>query len=232
MRARLGAIVAAAGIAVAVVPAHAGTAVPAGPAPQVTDQTGDANFVNGQSIVNGAPSQSTPAQQASADITSVLFQTTFVTQTIKKTVVKIVKKKKVKQVITLTVKVPTGFSVTMNLAAAPGPETEYRVLAAKGACTSFFFEYSTDAVVDSGAGSAVLADQTQVRCTAGETTSYTIEPATVTGSSITWKLPLSQVPLGTKFTSLRGQTTVNPIVITAPSYDLADGGTASFTVGQ
>ncbi|MDQ1698468.1 MAG: hypothetical protein QOG34_331 [Frankiaceae bacterium] len=233
MRARLGAIAAVAGLAVAVVPAHAGSVtVSAGPTPQITDATGDANFVNGQSIITNAPSQSTPVDQASADIKSVLFQTTYVTKTMKFTVVKVVKKKKVKKTITISVKVPTGFTVTMNLAAAPGPETEYRVLATKGACASFFFEYSTDAVVDSGAGSGLLADPTQVRCASGEEKdSYTIAPATVQGSSITWTLPLSQVPNGTKFTNLTAQTTVNPLVITAPSYDTASSA-ASFTVGQ
>jgi hypothetical protein len=233
MRARLGAIAAVAGLAVAVVPAHAGsTTVSAGPTPQITDATGDANFVNGQSLVTNAPSQSTPADQASADITSVLFQTTYVTKTIKTTVVKVVKKKKVKKVITVSVKVPTGFTVTMNLAASPGQETEYRVSATKGGCASFFFEYSTDAVVDSGAGSGTLADQTQVRCASGEEDgSYTIAPATVKGGTITWTLPLSQMPLGTKFTNLSAQTTVNPLVITAPSYDIASSA-ATFTVGQ
>jgi hypothetical protein len=234
MRARLGAIVAATGIAIAVIPAHADSVtVTPGPAPQITDATGDANFINGQSVLNGAPSTTTPADASSADIASVLFQTNYATQTLKKTVVKVVKKKKIKKTITITVKVPTGFSVTMNLASAPGPETEYRVIAAKGACTSFFFEYSTDAVVDSGQISDTAGvHQTQVRCAAGETSvKYTVDPAKVTGNSITWTLPLSQVALGTKFTNLSAQTTVNPVVITAPSYDLASSA-ATFTVGK
>lgn len=225
MRARLGAIVAAAAVAV-VVPAHAATpAGPAGPTPQITDPGGDANFINGQTFVDG-PDQTTPVGASSSDITSVLFQTTYVTQTVKKTVVKVVKKKKVKKVITMTVKVPTGFTITMNLAAAPGPSTIYRVTAAKGACTDLFFEYTTSAA------SAAIGGSTDIRCASGdEDTTYDIAPATVTGSSIKWTLPLSQIPLNTQFTGLGAMTAIDSTALTAPFYDLASG-TASFTVGK
>jgi len=222
MRARLGAIVAAAAVAV-VVPAHAAT--PAGPTPQITDPGGDANFINGQNFVD-VPDQTTPVGASSADITSVLFQTTYTTQSVKKTVVQVVKKKKVKKVITVTVKVPTGFTITMNLAAAPGASTIYRVTAAKGACTGLFFEYTTSSA------SAALGGSTDIRCASGEEdTTYDIGPATVTGSSIKWTVPLSQIPLNTQFTDLGAMTAIDWTAVTAPFYDLASG-TASFTVGK
>jgi len=234
MHARLGAALATAAIAVAVIPAHAATA-PAtpGPTPQITDPTGDANFINGQAPGAPVPSQTTPVDQASADITSVLFQTTYLTQTFTKKVTVVVKKKKVTKTVTFTIKIPTGFTVTMNLAAAPGPETEYRVVTTKGGCASFFFEYSTDALVDSGADpTGSLAQQTQMRCASGEEkTAYTVAPATVNGSSITWTVPLSQLPLGTSFTNLAAETTVNPAALTSPFYDTASS-SGSFTVGK
>jgi hypothetical protein len=212
MRARLGAIVAAAAVAI-VVPAHAAT--PAGPAPQITDPGGDANFINGQTFVD-TPDETTPVDASSADITGVLFQTTYATQTLKKTVVKVVKKKKVKKVITITV----------NLAAAPGPDTIYRVTAAKGACTRLFFEYSTSPA------SQAIVGSTNLRCASSEEdTTYDIAPATVTGSSIKWTVPLSQLPLNTQLTNLGAETAVDSLALTAPFYDIASG-TASFTVGK
>lgn len=226
MRARLGAIVAAAGIAVAAVPALAGSAAaPAGPAPQITDPSGDANFINGQNFTD-VPGQTTPVGASSADITGVLFQTTYTNQIVKKTVVRVVKKKKVKKVVTVVVKVPTGFTITMNLAAAPGASTIYRVNATKGACGDIFFEYTTSQA------SQALGGSTDIRCASGEEkTAYTIPAATVAGSAITWTIPLSQMPLGTQFTGLGAMTAIDSTAVTAPFYDLASG-SASFTVGK
>src|SRR5690242_15184159 len=110
MRIRLLALAAAAGIGLTALPGQAATA----PKPQITDPAGDANSLNGQGIVGGAPSQATPADASGADITSVLFQSTF----------KAVKK------AGKTVQVPTGFTVTMTLSAAPTvPNVIYRVAA-------------------------------------------------------------------------------------------------------
>lgn len=231
MRTRLSAIVAVAGIAVAVIPAHAGgVSVTAGPTPQILDQSGDANFINGENVVPGAPDQATPADQSSADITSVLFQSTYVTQTIKKKVTVVVKTKKgpkkVTKILTFTVKVPTGFTVTMNLSAAPGPGTLYRVNAAKGACTQFFFQYTTSQVSQAAGTTGELV------CRSGEEkTTYTVAPPSVTGSSITWTVPLSQIPFGTQFTGLGAMTAVDASEVTAPFYDLASG-SGTFTVGK
>src|SRR4029077_20985555 len=109
----------------AMAPAHA-----AGPKPQITDPTGDANGINQQFPGLGPEppdEQTAPADGAAADITSVLFETNFVT----------------KKVHGKKVKVANGFTVTMTLAAAPTSDIEYRVSGAAGDCSSVFFEYNT-----------------------------------------------------------------------------------------
>jgi hypothetical protein len=53
----------------------------------------------------------------------------------------------------------------------------------------------------------------------------------VKGTNITWTLPLSAFPIGTKFSALSAQTRFNPAVITAPQIDGATS-TATFTVGK
>ncbi len=232
MRTRLAAIVAAAGIGVAVIPAHAaGVSATTGPAPQVTDVTGDANFLNGQ-IVNGSPvdNEQTPADVSGADIVSALLQNTFAIHTATKKVTTVVKtkkgRKKVTKTVTYTVKVPTGFTVTLNLSAAPQAATVYRVTAAKGVCTNLAFEYTTSQVT------AALGGATDIRCVSQEdTTSYTVAPAVVTGSSITWTVGLGQFPVGTPLTSLGALTAVDSSALNAPFYDLASG-SGSFTVGK
>lgn len=233
MRTRFAAIVAAAGIAVAVIPAHAaGVSATAGPTPQVTDVTGDANFLNGQ-ILNGAPvdNESTPADASGADVVSALLQTTFTTHTVTKKIITFVKtkkgRKKVTKTVTYIVKVPTGFTVTLKLAAAPQAATVYRVTAAKGVCTNLAFEYTTSQVT------AALGGATDIRCVSQEdtTTVYTVAPAVVTGSSITWTVGLGQFPVGTPLTNLGALTAVDSSALNAPFYDLASG-SGSFTVGK
>jgi hypothetical protein len=235
MRARLLAMSAVAGMAVAAFPAHAATVKPA-PAPQVTDPAGDANFVNGQGFVGGAPSQATPQQQASADLLSVLFQSTFTTTTTTKKVTVVVKKKKVTKLVTTTTQTPSGFTVTMSLAAAPGPETEYRVTAVTPGCTALYFEYSTDALVQSGQvpdvpGVLRSPKSTQVRCAGTPAASFTVPAAVVKNSTITWTVPAAAIAVGTKLTTLGAETRVNPFALTAPQYDEATSA-ATFTVGK
>jgi hypothetical protein len=203
MRPRLIALAAAAGVAVAVLPAHA-----AAPKPQITDPAGDANGFNDQGVGLPVPSQSAPADYSGADITSVTFASTFVTKKVHRRVVK----------------TPTGFTVTMGLAGAPGPETFYRIVATIPGCTQLFIEYGTD-VAEGG---------TAMRCPAlpGATaTTYTIAPAAVKNNTITWTVPLSALPAGTTLSSLSAQTRLNPAVVTAPQIDYASS-SATFTVGK
>lgn len=206
MRLRLLALAAAAGIAVTALPSHAATA----PKPQITDPTGDANAINGQGIVTGGPEPATPVDVSAADVKSVLFQSTF----------------KTKKVNGKVVKVPTGFTVTMTLAAAPTtPEVFYRVIAAVAGCANdVFFEYGTD----------VATGGSDVRCPAtppANDQTYSDAAAVVKGSTITWTLPLSAFRAGTKFSSLEATTRFNPAVVTAPQIDDATS-SATFTVGQ
>src|SRR3954468_10764661 len=114
MRIRLATAAAAAGVAIVALPGHAATA----PKPQIADPTGDANGFNGQGVVTGTPEPATPADASGADIKSVLFQSTFKTKTVNG---------KVK-------KVPTGFTVSMALAAAPMSNVIFRVAASAGSC--------------------------------------------------------------------------------------------------
>jgi len=212
MRTRLLALALVGGLAVAAVPAHAAKAKP-----QITDPAGDANGVNDQGLVTGSPipsGQSGPADLSQADITAVQFATTFVT----------------KKAHGKTVKVPTGLTVTMTLAAAPTlPNIIYRVAASSTSCETLFFEFST-APNDSEPGSA--------RCAAAlpnPSGPVAVKSVAVKGNSITWTVPLTSIPKNTVLSSLDAQTrqvTQTPAVgITAPQYDYAST-SSTFTVGK
>jgi hypothetical protein len=205
MRVRLLTLAALAGISVAAVP---GNAAPA-PKPQIIDPAGDANGVNDQDAGLPVPSQSTPTDVSAADITAVTFATTL-------------KKQKVDG---LVVTKPIGFTVTMTLSAAPTtPEIFYRVVATTAGCSEVFFEYGTD----------VAAGGSAVRCPGTVPTkdkTYSDAPAVIKGSNITWTLPLSAFPVGTKFSALSAQTRLNPAIITAPQLDAATS-TATYTIGK
>ena len=205
MRVRLAALAAVAAVGVAALPGEAGTT----PKPQITDPTGDANGVNGQGTGGSVPSVATaPANDAAADITSVAFVSTF----------------KVRRGKHGTVKVPTGFTVTMKLGAAPAPETFYRVTASLPTCTTLFIEYGTD----------VVTGGTAMRCPAlpGATeTDYVIPDAVVKANTVTWTVPVSALPAGTTLSTLHAETRFNPFRVTAPALDLADS-SATFTIGK
>ena len=209
MRIRLATAVAVAGIAVAALPGHAATA----PKPQITDPAGDANGINDQlGGVFSVPSTSTPADLSGADITSVLFTSTFKT--------KLVNGKRVK--------VPSGFTVSMALAEAPMSNVIFRVAANTASCgTSVFFEYA------GGGDSTVRCPSTS---TTGEDTVYKAAPAKVKGTTITWTLPISSFPAGTSFTDLNAQTRqYTPVptggFVSAPQWDFATS-TATYSVGK
>jgi len=205
MRLRLISAAAVAGIAVAAAPGFAAKA----PKPQIVDPAGDANGVNDQGTGEPVPSSATPADDLAADITSVAFASTF----------------KVKKVKGKTVKVPTGFTVTMKLGAAPAPETFYRVTVVVPSCDDLFLEYGTD----------VATGGTAMRCPAlpgGDETDYTIPDAVVKANTIVWTVPVAALPAGTTLSSLHAETRFNPALITAPAIDIADGGAATFTIGK
>jgi hypothetical protein len=206
MRIRIAALAAASGLAIAALPAHAATAKP-----QIVDATGDANGINQQfpGLGPNPPTVSTgPADLASADITTVLFSTNFLSKRVKGK----------------TVKVPNGFTVTLSLAAAPTPNIEYRVAAAGGDCADIFFEYD----------SSVGTGGSDVRCPAAlpatTDTDYGIK-ATVSGTKITWIVPNGIFHNGTVFSNLNAQTRTVEVVVTAPQVDYATSST-TFTLGK
>lgn len=205
MRARLLALAACSGIAIAGLPAHAATA----PKAQITDPTGDANAVNDQGEPAAIPAQSTPADVSAADIKSVTFATTFVT----------------KRVHGKSVRTATGFTVTLALAAAPVPFVNYRVYASTGACTNLFFEYNA---TPGTAGPRVRCPGDVPAVSADKLFTAT---TTVKGSTIVWTVPTKTFPVGTGFSTLKADTRFNPVKLTAPTIDEASSA-ATFNVGQ
>jgi hypothetical protein len=131
MRTRALALAAAAAVISFAIPSHAAT-----PKPQITDPTGDGNAINDQGLGSPVPdaSRTTPAGYAGGDIVSVLFQTVY---------------KKVG-----TKKVANGFTVTLKLAGAPGPQTDYRITAYTPTCNADVgevrFQYDTPAAGTTG----------------------------------------------------------------------------------
>jgi len=208
MRIRLATAVAAAGIAVTALPGHAATLKP-----QITDPVGDANAVNGQGVATGAPEQSTPVDASGADIKSVLMQTTY----------------KTTKAHGKRVKVPTGFTVTMTMAAAPTmPNVIYRVAASAPSCQTLFFEYST----------AVSGSDGSARCAAELPTNsgdVAVTSVAVKGNSVIWTVPAKSVPVGQTLSGLDAQTRfisgTPGVSLTAPEYDEASS-SATFTVGK
>jgi hypothetical protein len=215
MRTRLLTLAVIGGLAVAALPADAATAMP-----QITDPAGDANGVNDQGLVSGGPAiaASGPADLSQADITSVQFATTFVTKTVKGR----------------RSKVATGFTVTMNLAAAPSvPDLFYRVAATSTSCETLFFEYST-APNDTEPGSA--------RCAAAlpnPSGPIPVKSVAVKGNAIIWSVPLTSVPKNTVLSGLDAQTrgtayASTPVFSggpTVPQFDYAST-KSTFTVGR
>ena len=213
MRARLLAVIAAAGAVAAVIPAHAATGA-AKPTPQVTDPTGDANGLNSQEgLLPANPNQATaPASYTNGDIVSVTFATVF---------------KKVHRK-----KVPTGFTATLTLAAPPtDTHVDYNIDADVSGCDGFVdFDYNIDPTVGANSISCFHAtDPTDPTSLTAGATAYAAPPAVVSGNSITWTVPLSTFKVGTQFTGLDAQTLVSPTF--APEIDEASS-TNTFTVGK
>lgn len=205
MRARLLALGLVGGLAVAAAPALAAKVVPA-PTPQVVDPAGDANGLNDQLLGKPLPNpnQSTaPASYSSADITSVLFQTAYV-------------KKGRKQV-------PAGFTATLTLAGAPDANTFYDVDVSTPVCPDTLqFQYSTFNQFETNV----------VTCYDGNNfNDYAVPPATISGNTITWTVPLAAVPAGTVFSSISAYTGQGPFGVAFVT-DEADPSASTYTVGK
>jgi hypothetical protein len=207
MRVRVLALAATAGIAAAVVPAHAATA----PKPQLTDPAGDANGINGQPMTVAGPNPNVstgPASYSSADILSVTFTNNFVT--------KKVRHKKVR--------VPVSFTVTLTLASAPTPDhTYYAVTANTKSCSDgITFEYTTQPSVF-GFDDVSCFDGTNFN-------PYPATPAVVKGNTISWTVADSGLPKGSTLTDL-GAFAGEGFVGSMPTLDEAES-TGTFTIGK
>lgn len=169
----------------AVLTALALAAQPASAAgPQITDPANDANGVNSQSGTSNAlpNNQATPgASQAYADVLSVEWKTT----------------KAKKKVGRKTVTVVTGFTVTTTLSGPPTPPqgttVVYRMLGATPSCGFFGVAYYSTPLSDPTTPQAAIRDN----C-GGIPTRLTKINAVVSGSTITWTVPLSAIPKDTK----------------------------------
>lgn len=148
---------------------------------------------------------------AGTDIVSVTFTSTF----------KVVR----------GVKKPTGFTVKMLLDAAPAQQTWFQVEVAKPGCPTYFFGYTTGLASSGGAD----CRDPQFNSTADPH----VRAPTVSGSTITWRVPLASAPAGTKLKILDATNTVYVSVdgvATAGSPLLWDDAPArsgtTFTVGR
>ncbi|MDQ1685108.1 MAG: hypothetical protein QOC82_1845 [Frankiaceae bacterium] len=218
---RLLTLAASIGVVATMLPGQAAT--PAAAHPQITDATGDANAINNQGFGIGPDvNVSAPADDANADITSVLFATKFKTVTTTKTVTTIVKKKKVTKKVTVKTQVPDGFTVTMNLSAAPDANHAYDVYATHPLCDGQIdFTYST--------GELGL---NEIDCIPADPTSTDIASfggeASVVGNSVVWTVPAGAFANGTSFSELSAQTATAALT---PIMDTASG-SATYKVGS
>lgn len=188
------------------------------PSPQIVDPVGDANALNDQDSGLGAPpdTATAPADVASADITGVRFATRFVTRIV------------VRHGKRVKTKVPTDTLVTMTLAAPPtDPAMSYRVLVSMPGCDQLFIDYSTDVAIG---GTSVSCPNVDPSHPTAASPTYDVDDAVVSGNTITWDLPVSEIRAGTKFTGLAAETR-GAVLVTAPELDYASS-TTTFTVGK
>lgn len=225
MKLRLLALAASAGVVAAVLPSHAATA----PKAQITDPTGDANGVNDQGVGAATVNVSAPADDANADITSVVFATKYKTVTTTKTVVTKVKGKKVVKKVTVKTQVPDGFTVTMNLSAAPDGNHAYDIDATHPLCDGTIdFTYSSSAIGLNQVDCLPNIDPTDPTSLIADSTTYPGD-ATVVGNSIVWTIPAGAFPNGSTFTDLVAYSETAAL---EPYMDEAGDGSGSYKVGS
>ena len=214
--------------------------------PQVTDLPNDANFVNDQGqpgarTAGVTGNHATPAgSQAYADVVSVEWKTLKTTKKVKKK----------------TVTTVTGFTVTAKLSGAPTPPqgtiVVYRMLGTTAKCGFFGVAYYSTKLSDPTTPQSAVRDN----C-AGSDTPTRLTPIAmpvISGSTMTWTVPIGAIPKDTKvgvgttltglyFTTteiedLKGQKVPdNPVFLSGATgfgYGLIDDskpGAASFKIG-
>ena len=170
-------------------------AAPGGPAPQITDPAGDANFLNGEGLETAGPlagNNSTPVgSQDYADVTAVTWTPT-TTQVVTKT-----KNKKTKKVKTTVTTVVTGFTVRADLKGAPTPPAPsivvYRMLGVVGGDSTKYLGV-TFYSAPNGDGSAPQSAVRDNLGDGGNTRLTKIDLPKIDGTSLTWTVPLSALP--------------------------------------
>lgn len=154
--------------------------------PQVTDPANDANFVNHQNLAPGdvPNNNATPAgtSQAWGDVISVQWTTLKTT--------KVVKRKKVTTV--------TGFQVRATLSGPPKPPEQttvvYRMLGSTSFCEFFGVAYYSKPLSDTTAPQSALRDNCGDRATRLTKLALPV----ISGSTMTWTVPLSAIPKDAK----------------------------------
>jgi hypothetical protein len=151
-------------------------ALAAGPAPQVTDPSGDGNFVNAQGESAPVPGVSAPfGSQAYGDATSVLWQPYQVKKGRKK--------------------VFGGFTVTTTLSAPPVPPSGttlvYRMLGQVNGDATLFLGpvYYTTKGSDPAQPQSALRDNLD-----GATRLTPLALPKIAGNTLTWTVPVSALP--------------------------------------
>jgi hypothetical protein len=103
-----------------------------------------------------------------------------------------------------------AFVGTLTLAAPPAQGTDYRIRMSTAECSTYFLEYE----FAPGLGASGEVRET---CDGGTTATFDPVDATVTGSTITWTIPVKSLPgtvkLGTVLTVEGAQTSVETAVI-------------------
>lgn len=163
------------------------------------------------------------ANQQALDVVSVLFKTTGATKTVRAG-----KRRK-------TVYTPTTLVIVETLAAAPSsaPSTRYRIEADVEGCGEFDLYYT--------AGAGLPAGWVALECPVEDDptttgTLYKLLPR-VTGSTLTWELPLAELPpqvkLGAKVSGFRAFTDVgDPVYALVGTGDGAENAGAAVDAGS
>ena len=152
--------------------------------PQIVDPANDANFLNGQNLAPEVPNDNeTPVgSQAWGDVLSVQWTTLKTT--------KVVKRKKVTTV--------TGFQVQAKLSAPPTPPqgttVVYRMLGTTPLCPFFGVAYYSTPLSDPTTPQSALRDN----CGDKPTRLTKLAMPVISGSTMTWTVPLSVIPKDTK----------------------------------
>lgn len=225
MRTRVLAAGAALALGALVLPAGA-----AGPAPQLTDQAGDANALNGQGFLTGgaADGNVTPQQYAPADLLSVTYSTTFDALPVGGDGVDYV---------------ATGVQariVTTAPAKSDGPTLIYRLSADVGSCGGFLQHYQRGPSSAPTDGNGLEFRQFANRgCAADATVRNPGWTVTQDGTALVFTFPYegmaaaerNNFAVGKTISTLAAEVRTQLVAATAPAIDIVAAG-KGFKIGS